>query len=89
MLISGGEIIGVIFLGLKRACEAVDRDRLLGKLYQYGRRGIVFEWLKSYLSNRTQQVRFSNQWSKKIITTYGVSQGSMCIRTFIISDIYK
>lgn len=77
VLISEGEIIGVIFLDLKRAFETVDRDRLLGKLYQYGIRGMVLEWLKSYLSNRMQKVRFNNQWSKKMMTKYGVPQGSV------------
>jgi len=37
MLVSEGDIMGVIFLDLKWAFETVDRDRLLGKLYQYAR----------------------------------------------------
>jgi len=36
MLVSEGDIVGIIFLDLKRVFETVDRDRLLGKLYQYG-----------------------------------------------------
>lgn len=40
-------------------------------------RGMVLEWFKSYLSNRKQQVRFNNQWSKCIKTEYGVPQGSV------------
>jgi len=65
MLVSEGDIVGVIFLDLKRAFKTVDRDRLLDKLYQYGVREMVLEWMRSYLSNRTQ-VRFNNQWSKKL-----------------------
>jgi len=38
--------VGVIFLDLKRAFETVDRDRLLGKLYQYGVRGMVLELMR-------------------------------------------
>jgi len=76
-IISEGDIVGVIFLDLKQAFETVDRDRLLGKLYQYGVRGMILEWMRSYLNNRTQQVRFNNQWSKKIMTKYGVPQGSV------------
>lgn len=38
----------------KKSIETVDRERLLDKLYQYGVRGMVLEWLRSYLNNRTQ-----------------------------------
>jgi len=52
MLVSEGDIVGAIFLDLKWAFETVDRDRLLDKLYQYGVRGMVLEWMRLYLSNK-------------------------------------
>lgn len=61
--------MGVIFVDLKRAFETIDRRRLLMKLYQYGVRGGVLEWFKSYLSNRTQ-VNFNDEWSNLIATEY-------------------
>lgn len=64
-------------MDLKRAFETIDRKRLLGKLYNYGLRGIVLEWFKSYFSNRTQQVRFNNKWSTLLTAKYGVPQGSV------------
>jgi len=60
LIVSEGEIVGVIFMDLKRAFETIDRERLLEKMYQYGIRGRVLEWFKSYLNNRKQQVRFNH-----------------------------
>lgn len=62
LIVSEGEMVGVIFLDLKRTFETVDRDRLLEKIWQYGIRGRVLEWVKTYLNDRMQQVRLSNQW---------------------------
>lgn len=90
--ISEGKIIGVIFMDLKRAFETVDRERLLEKLNQNGIRGKVLKWLKSYLSNRTQQVRFNNKYSKLMNIEHGVPQGSVLGPLLIIlyiNDITK
>ncbi|KMQ82366.1 rna-directed dna polymerase from mobile element jockey-like protein, partial [Lasius niger] len=76
LIISRGKMVGVIFMDLKRAFETVDRGRLLKKLHDYGIRGNVLEWLRSYLCNRKQQVKFNNEWSKLVATEYGVPQGS-------------
>lgn len=69
------KMVGVVFMDLKRAFETIDRERLLEKLYQYGIKGVVLEWFRSYLKNRTQQVRYNDVWSKLLTTEYGVPQG--------------
>jgi len=61
LMISEKEMIGVIFIDLKRAFETIDRERLLAKLYQYGIRDRALEWFRSYLSGRVQQVNFDNK----------------------------
>lgn len=75
--ISEGKLVGVIFMDLKRAFETVDRDLLIEKMFQYGIRGKVLEWFRSYLNNRTQQVLFNEEFSEIIATKYGVPQGSV------------
>ena len=39
-----------------KAFDKVDHQILLTKLHAYGIRGKLFEWFKSYLSNRDQTV---------------------------------
>lgn len=77
VIVSEGKMVGVIFMDLKCAFETIDRERLLGKLYQCGVRGKVLEWFRSYLYTRTQQMRFNGKWSKVRNTEYGVPQGSV------------
>ncbi|XP_070165611.1 uncharacterized protein [Polyergus mexicanus] len=87
LIVSEAKMVGVIFMDLKRAFETIDRERLLEKLYQYGIRGMVIEWLRSYLKDRTQQVQFNNKWSKLMTTEYGVPQGSRNIDIKLIKPI--
>lgn len=68
---------GVAFLDFKRAFETIDRDKLIKKLNKNGIKGNVLKWFKSYLTDRTQQVKFNNVTSSKRKTKYGVPQGSI------------
>jgi len=45
-----------IHMDLEKAFDTVNHAILLPKLYHYRIRGIVFEWFKSYLNNRSQYI---------------------------------
>ena len=66
-----------IFLDFSKAFDTVDRNILLKKLDFYGIRGTPNDWLKSYLSNRTQYTTYNNVSSTCQTISCGVPQGSI------------
>jgi len=54
-----------------------DLKKLLYKLYNYGVRGTVYEWFKSYLHNRQQCTLVQHCVSSNATVTCGVPQGSV------------
>ena len=66
-----------IFIDLQRAFNTIDHDILIKKLENIRIRGIVLEWLQSYLRKRQQYVEFNNEKSSKLNITCGILQGSI------------
>ena len=66
-----------IFIDLSKAFDTLDHKILIDKLYRYGIRGIPLDWFISYLENRQQYVKISDNTSSKVYTTCGVPQGSI------------
>jgi hypothetical protein len=55
----------------------MDHDILLHKLYNYGIRGIAYDWFKNYLTDRVQFTTLNNAISTEAQITCGVPQGSV------------
>ena len=66
-----------IYIDFSKAFDTVRHDILLHKLNHYGIRGIVHEWFRDYLSNRTQTTKFLTSVSTPRHVKYGVPQGSV------------
>ena len=66
-----------IFIDLQKAFDSVNHDILLTKLENYGIRGTVLDWFKSYLSDRKQYVSVNGSNSSYLSITSRVPQGSV------------
>ena len=86
-----GEFSIGIFLDFSKAFDTIDHNILLQKLNYYGFRGLTYEWIKSYLSNRLQKTNYNGTISEPEVITCGVPQGSVLGPLFFIlyiNDIY-
>ena len=65
-------------LDLRTAFDTVDHVILLDRLqHRYGISRLVLRWIESYLTGRSQFVRFSGETSGTTMVTSGVPQGSV------------
>ena len=72
---NGDYVIGV-FMDFSKAFDTVNHDILLNKLENYGIRGIAYNLLESYLSERKQFVHYQVS-SSPMSVSCGVPQGSI------------
>ena len=75
--IDKGEFACGVFVDLQKAFDTVDHEILLAKLDHYGVRGIVNDWFRSYLTNRSQFVSLGGSKSQLKPINHGVPQGSV------------
>ena len=50
-----------VFINLQKAFDTVDRKILLSKMNHCGIKGILYEWFKSYFTNRQQFTTINNK----------------------------
>ena len=72
-----GKIVCGIFSDFRKTVDVTPHKTLLKKLYSYGIRGNLYDWIESYLSERSQYVEFQNTRSDTKPITHGVPQGSI------------
>ena len=80
-----------VFVDLRKAFDSVNHSMVINKLNSLGVRGKVADWFSSYLTNRYQQVHYSDSVSEQKKITAGVPQGSLLgvlIFQLHINDLY-
>ena len=75
--LDSGDSIFSVFIDFSKAFDCVDHTILLTKLQFYGFRGLIHNFLKSYLSDRCQYVNVGESSSNHLPITHGVPQGSV------------
>ena len=71
-----GNSVETLYTDFSKAFDRVDIPLLLFKLKRIGLAGTLLKWIESYLTDRTQIVRFKGRTSTPIKVTSGVPQGS-------------
>ena len=68
--------VDAIYTDFSKAFDRVNHNILFNKLELMGLTDVTLIWIKSYLNNRIQQVKFEGKYSNIIKVTTGVPQGS-------------
>jgi ribonucleases P/MRP protein subunit RPP40 len=69
--------VDVISIDWSKAFDSIPHDRLGDKLWALHIRGNLLNWIKSFLSGRTQRVIYGGSVSESVDVTSGVPQGSV------------
>jgi hypothetical protein len=72
----GGQL-DMVVLDFSKAFDKVPHERLMKKLHHYGIRGSTLSWIRSFLSDRTQQVIVDGVRSDPAPVVSGVPQGTV------------
>ena len=75
--LDNGKQTDCLIMDFSKAFDKVSHALLIHKLHHYGIRGKTNRWIKSFLSDRTQQVVVEGVQSNSINVESGVPQGSV------------
>lgn len=75
--LDSGKTLEAVYMDFQKAFDTVPHGRLLIKLQHYGITGRIYEWIKDFLSNRSQQVVINKATSSPLPVISGVPQGSV------------
>ena len=73
-----------VFLDLSKAFDTVSHRILLERLENIGIRGVSLQLFKTNLSNRLQQVRLGDIYSRSLVAEFGVPQGTVLGRILLL-----
>jgi hypothetical protein len=75
--IDRGRAIHCIYFDMSKAFDKLSHKLMASTLHDSGIRGTLLQWIISFLSNRTIQVRIGDSYSSPAAVTSGVPQGSV------------
>jgi len=67
----------LLFLHVKKAFDSVPHSHLIKALHSIGIQGSLFNWLRDYLTSRSQRVVLDSKVSSPVPVTSRVPQGSV------------
>ena len=67
----------LVVLDFSKALDRMPHQRLLRKIDHYGVRGYTFDWIRAFLTHRTQQVTVERATSDSVEVLSGVPQGTV------------
>ena len=76
-MLSKHKQVAAVFLDVKKAFDSVPHYQLIRALHSIGIQGPLLNWLRDYLTSRSQQVILDGVASNPIPVTSGVPQGSI------------
>lgn len=75
--LDNGSCVAGLFFDLSRAFDSLAYQFILDKLYNLGFRGVILNWIRSYLEDRVASVKVENSFSEEHDLKLGVPQGSV------------
>ena len=70
-----GSQVDILYVDYEKCFDKIDHKILLAKLQSLGVKGKAFEFIKSFLTDRTFRVKVGEDLSDEMIVISGIPQG--------------